>query len=742
MSEEHDPVTPEQLAGLARCFVVAMRGKPGEVGEWLHDERPGALTHLVASAGRLRPDWMCLVRDVLSVAVQTFEGGPSRFYRSTQPQFVAATIRSDWGLDAYPSKLGSPAIGRKTRASWKERLFESEQVREAVNARIKGLIGTCDGSCQQDLRDSRCPWWWLYPPGYWVDSTTDAWLLERTRTTLNGHLEPADDRPELLRSLVCVALAARLSEYFDGLQTDAVNYFRHLHQALIPAWSRSILLYGPVPDITGAERPTRGSEFASVAVAAVAMLASVITSPLDSRQSLLVEYEHLRAARDTRDMWPLFGSDPNTQTGLVVSRSLADFSGVERLVRSDGLRFLLSGAPAASSALDAVDPLNGDDFLQLAWDIRNCSDTVLKQRYMTRYIAARERMERMPTASDSVALNHADHLVSWDTVTAEVPKLALRLALAMERQRTVGVSGYRTHRYRSLAVLANKHNNPAMADHLLNLGVAELSAFPDVGEVEHIESAQQLCLAKAGVWIKQTEAYLREVPHGVHSLPQAESAARQSLALAGSAYQLLLRLAPGLPLDPVTARQRDNRIGTVSWNVQTRIIRLRAALAASTAVLAGLCRLEAVVEGIDTPERELVAGDGEVSLAWRELISREELSPSHQIDLCRIGLWLAFLRGLRLPLTMSAAKTYASNLSFFDGDPAEIEHGQDEKVVDPTEASIWLDALGTDAGWLSWAEECSGGSAALSRASGGAYHDWRERERLRCKIGQIGRSYD
>lgn len=741
MPDHQEPISPQQLAGLGRCFVDAVRGSPGEVTEWLRSEQVGALTHLVVADGRLRPDWLGLARDVLDTAVETFAHGSSRFNRSVDARFVADTIRADWGLDAYPSKLRSQTVIRKTRASWREKLCSSELVREAVSARITALVGSCDGSCREGVDDTRFLWW-LDPPRYWVGSDTDAWLIERGTALLGPHLEPGDDSPDLVRSILCVALSARLSEYFDGLQTDAVNYFRHLHQTLIPAWSRSLLLYGPAPDITGADKPTRGSEFASVTAAAVAMLASVVTAPYDRRQSLVAEYEHVRAARATSGVWPVIGHDDAIRTGSLLSMSLTDFSGVERLVRRDGLRFLLSRAAAASAALDAVEPRAGDDYLRLAWDIRNCSDPELKQRYLTRYVAARERIEAMPTTSDSLALNQADHLVGWDTVTSEVPKLGLRLALAMERQRTVGISGYRTHRYRSLAILANKHNNPAMADHLLNLGVAELSACGDLPETERLESAQQLYLAKAGVWIKQLEAYLREVPTEIRGLPQAERAAHQSLAFAGSAYKLLLRLAPELPLDPVAARQADHRIASVSWNVQTRIIRLRAALAAWTAVESGLCRDRAVHEGLDNTQDDLVADDDGVVLAWRELIARDELALGHQLDLCRIGLWLAFLRGLRLPLSMSASKAFASTLAFFDGDPAQIEQGQSEKLVDPGDAVIWLDLRRADAGWLSWADPRSAGEAALSRASAGAYHDWLIQEHCRCKVNHIERSYD
>ena len=739
MSDERDPIPPEQLKELAKRFIDAMHGNPGEITGWIAGERPCALAHLVATEGRLRLDWIALVRDVLDMALETYRQGPHRYNKSTQPQDVADSIRTDWGLDAYPSKLRTPDRERKTRALWKEKLYASESVRLAVGTRITALVGPPDDTDVGHV-DARSFHWSLNPPGYWVDDQLDRWLIERARSVLGGMLEDADDQPQLLRSLLCVALADRLSEYFEGTQQDAINYFRHLHQTVIPAWSRTIVLHGPVPDITGAEKPTRGSSFASVATAAVALLAPLITSSNDHRRSLVLEYERFRAARATESVWPSLGSGLSAHAGPF-SVTFVDFSGVERLVRSEGLRFLLTKAGAAPTALATLDPRDGDEFLESAWEIRNCADPILKRHFISRYVAARERLEKMPTRQDSVALNHADHLVSWDTVTSEEPELALRLALAMERQRTVGVSGYRTHRYRALAILANKHNKVAVADHLLNLGSAELASSPDLGEIE-IESAQQLCLAKAGVWSRQLEAYLREVPQEVRDLPQAEHAAHEALAFAGMAYELLLELAPGLPLDPIAGRQQDNRIGTVSWNVQTRIIRLRAGLASCTAIQAGLCRVESVIEGLSQSARGLAVDDAEMSLAWRELIGREELSSSHQLDLCRIGLWLAFLRGLRLPLTMHAAKAYATRLAFFDGDPAEIEQGWVEKSIDPGDASIWLEVHAADAGWLSWAEDGSAGNHSLSCASGGAYRDWLGRERLRCKVSNIERSHD
>jgi len=513
----------------------------------------------------------------------------------------------------------------------------------------------------------------------------------------------------------------------------AIEIWRTLHQSVLPTWYRQEIL-GFAPDISPSTEPNPKLTYSDVIGAAISMFAWTIALDLDSSHSIRREYEEFRRIRSTAEIWrALAGQVSSKIRGFVIAEG-PDYA-ITRLVAARGLADLANRAAPANLALSGRIPTSSDDLLSLAWNIRKTSDIALKRSFIAKYIKSRYRFAPIGRR-DHQRIAMADQMVHWDTVVSESTDLNLLVAHLIESGNPAEAGlGYRTHRFRSLAIDANKRNATAEANHWIDKGIKELLGLPELSEIEWRESAHQQALAAAGIRVRYLEYLLRVVPQGMKSARIALEA-HYALSFSGFAkYQLDALASGGLPDDLMTARS-EGRIAAASWNVQTRIIRLRAALGARTAIEAQLYKdKDEVLDGLVDDSERLVYDDGYLTTTYRELISRPELTTSHQIELCRLALWLAFLRGMRLPLSASVSRAFA-HLLFLDGDPENIARGENERSLDPYDVIEWLhngSGGGEDAGWLSWTKPSSAAAFYLNVASDSTYSDWRRNEAIRCK---------
>lgn len=738
LSELHKSVQADDLRNLSVLFLatlhdesksVTARSPKGE--EWGAGRQLGPLRHLIAQDGNWRRDWLAMSRHVLEVALVGYSSSDHRLNKGITPVEQEGDLRRHLGIDKYSTQLraGSAAGSRNTVGDWTKKLFKSISAQNLVQTEIDQLFSSCDGSCW--LLEALPIWQPRWSDSWWFREDEEAELLAQVRQQLGSALKTEDNRTSLLRFLLRHTVATRLVDYFSDNEQKAIDIWRTVHQSVFPNWYREEV-FGVAPDITADNKSKSENTYVDKIGVVTSMFAWTVALDLDNRQSIRRSYEEFGRTRSTEDTWrTLVGLIPSNIGGLVLSAG-SDFA-VTRLVRARGLTDLSVRATSADGALSARKPKAGSDFLDLAKEIRRESDIELKRCLIGQYIEWRYSCEPIGQG-DQRQIALADHLIHWDTVVAELTDLNLEMAYLIESGNPMEAGlGYRTHRFRSLAIGANKRNATAEANNWIDKGIRELLSIPQLPEIEWRESVHQHALAAAGIRVRYLEYLLRVVPAGTKSA-RIGAEVHYALSFSGFATSQLKALAfDGLPADLETARSQG-RIATSSWHTQTRIIRFRAALGARTAIMTKLCGSE-IFEDLFDDSKQLVYDDGYLVATYRSLIGLPELTTAHQVELCRLALWFAFLRGMQLPLSASVSKVVAE-LLFLDADPRHIVNGQAERRLDPYEVTEWLDLRPEgreDAGWLSWTQPSSAAARYLNLASESRYREWRANETARCR---------
>lgn len=723
---------------MADLLLAALHGRgdraTGPVGG--SGETLGPLWHVVASADRWRPDWMARVRTILVDAVATWLDTDPDLRSPNTPELAGAALAQTLGFHRYPARRSPKVASKDNTENWRRRCFEHVAVRTRVTARIDAFgPSACDGICESGPSVDWSPWR-LDGEDLWLSPDREQWLLRRAaRLLLNQGRELSgrdlDETEAKLRGLLVGALSERLAEYFAGAEKEAKNLWLHLRHTVLPAWGRTLFTSLPADTSIEPTQPFRMPEVRAQVEAAVEMLGAHVTSELDDERSLVRCHERLTTERNLHSVWEGVIEAPSA-AGLVVASDLAVLETVRHpLVMPGGLVGLLTKAgPAGDLASPQVQPTGGDGWLARAVAIRR-SDPMLKRKMLAEYVEMRAR--ELP--HQDAMVNMCDHSVFWDMVTEEQHALAWELARMMEENPPKSRMGkvFTAHRFRGLALLANKANRPQEADFLLNLGLNAASELGSVGDLATLECSHQLLLARAGIRVRHLEWLLQMVPAKAGQVRAIWHSASVALRAAGAAYRILNELAPGLPVDLSDVR-REGRIATTAWKVQTRIIRLRAALGAATALRSGLCRAEPLSE-LHDQECELLFRDEARSDAWIELVGQDTLNEAHRVDICRLGLWLAFSRELQLPIA-SEVGDWFKTLDFFNGDP----YGPSSTItLDPYAVTGAL--RGLDAGWLSWVTSDAAGFLGLRRMSP-SFGSWQAEELVRIKAEQLKPSHD
>jgi hypothetical protein len=740
----HPPIVASNVEHLRALYVATMRGSAGAAAAHCSGATLGPLLHLIVNDGGWRPEWLLRVHNALVIALDAFQDTNHHFYKGKTISDVVATLRRDFGLDRYPTERHSGhTVDERTRRAWRDLFAADDTVRGKLTFIVDRTVRACDLDC---LHRVLVPWtgFSLTPGAFWVSDDEDTALLQEACKTLAQ--QPRDEVTDhLIRASLRAAVEVQLRAYFSEMNKESSNIVRHLHKTLLPRWHAQAT-YPLGGDITGAaDGPTGSHDGQKIAAAAIRLFAWAVAANYGNRNDLATAYKALDARSNVAEFYPhLAGGVINGESPFIVAR----YPGINGTLSFEPLRNELAISEPADRLLRGDVATTPADMLERSLEIRQITDHDLKRRLIDQYIIDRvdgagQLLRRRPGIGDPRSIDIADHGVDWDCVRSEFHDSGRAMAEVIERygNRTNVGAGIRAHRYRSLAIRANKRNATFEADYFVHRGLSELLAAEGLGDIEFRESANQLALAGAGVQTRWLEYLLRHVP------PRSPTAAADAgvvgvLNFAGYAYTQLCALAKDELPGTIQEARREHRLASNSWHIQTRIIRIRAALAARTAINAGLCS-KGLLDTRTDIERELVSRDG-LELAFRELICRDELQPDNMLDVVRLALWMAFLHGMEIPLCPDVAPAYVSARDILDDDPYGMSPWNDHRFIDPYEASRWLTTYGEghDAGWLSQSGSGTAAAIYLDKTSGNRYRQWLKRDRERCALHYIPPSHD
>jgi len=405
------------------------------------------------------------------------------------------------------------------------------------------------------------------------------------------------------------------------------------------------------------------------------------------------------------------GSFSARSTGNRISRSL---------ILAGGNKLDLAGIVSiAASESDATEAL------ALANVIRGTTSKIARAQLCETYMEIRRplKFEHFKSA-DVVMLVLADQSAHLDMVYLKLEELVKELGELIEDASPGQAEGaYRALIHRNDSLIHTKNARHRQAVTSIHQGFKDLEWLREHGFIEDRaarESAHQLALAGAGVYIRVVEVQLRE-----RALPGPDvrlyENARSALFLSSETGTRLSELeAEGLP----GKRHDDQHISAVSWRVQSRIIRLRTQLAIRTAVKSKLTNPIAQDKWHDneTYDVELV----QLCNSYTRLVETQELQLANRVEVVQFALWLAFLDQGNIPVVRDLAPAL-KELHFIDSDPASISrHGVNHRVLDVESATLWLVGQGANAGILSALPATGPVVDHLTQSSGGVFTSWRE----------------
>ena len=741
------------------------------------------LVTAIGDATGLGPLTMVRANQLLAGALATFGQHHRSRAGEAEPATVAKVVGFLWGVTAHPCSVPQALALAKAQASerasydWPRLVSGDPHVLRWVQTQVT----------RTTVPDAFEPWLgWAapgpggekIPPDQWPPispvsgrpgSSERELLVEQVLAALRrpDPAKPDSFRPPEeyanaacrdVRTLALLALRdatdVKVHEWYHRGREPGDQYLRHFRHTVLAGWYDDYLLDPSVPHFPGLLPVTDRKKNVRDAVAAAVGLLMYQAA----RDHTLLH----RTARDRADR-PVqittlmtqarpgsFRIFPDSDLPLSARHTAFDILGTSKPLT------LATGSLAPPS--DASEPAG---LLQLSYVIRQeaAEDPLAARKLILEYLkvrpAALDRAHGSVHDHRRIAL--ADHGVQWDCVV--LGERALMRQLGSEiRQRPARVHvAYQSHTWRANAVTLNKATRWGAAIGQVWDGLAVLAALNEHGQVtvpELAASQHQLLLAGAGIMVRRLEWGLAR-PSG--DVLKAVSGALRMSALAREALRILDD--GSLP----TARHVDGQIACTAWRVQTNVIRLRALLAAHTAIEAGIAPVEAVLADYrdSAPDAQLALfGTEEDSVeecldiatirqAYGRVLQLPDLGPGHRMTLIPLAAWLAFINGGRIPVGSRPSFAFISGI-----EPLVDPDGQDvagaapfsiEQLVtwlagqpgpDPvrgtpygrgTVATERAVLRGADIGILSWLPNRGKAWNALNRLSGGTYAEFRKR---------------
>jgi len=723
-----ETITPAHIAALVDFYVGSMTGSEnlsgiGNLGPFsrlLIDENGWTGAGLAKSRQHIGR----MLRIYASRETKKPEGGVTT-------KRVAESLAKHWGLTEYPVGLGvvfdefpkgtdESFPARKTMYDWPRRVQSSGAVLSWLN--YEWLPNT-------PATFARLP---SGPRPRWGGSK-EAWPPE----TVNGSAIYEGEREEL----VVAALATAGISGLDGKDTINVlrevvaehllsNYFarasssqmyRHLLHRLAAPWASGDALALSEFSRDVEEKPADSGHYTHTAAVATQLFfhdAALGLSPGIA--------DRLREVAQAR-----FGALAMRE--LATENSLNVLGAIMRTVADDAIQRFIFRTTKSTTLEDIVlvgaiekshDTHLAASLYKTAIELRNARSAREKHDYGEKYMRDRRTVDWAKVGdADAVLLELADQSAQLDFVYQRMHNLAEELGELIRDTASTG---------RGLAYRALVHRNESLVHaQQSRFGSGVNSIVRGLESVRHLEregvldakaareTAHQLALAGAGVYLRIIENLYRD-PRTTVPDARVEESVRNALFLSS---QTLERLGELEDCGLAANRHDDNYISSVSWRVQSRIIRLRVQLASRTAILAKICP---PLTSKTPLGRTLDCDIPHLIQSYLDLIETPELTAANEVVVVQLAMWLAFLNGGRVPVA-EALSPGLKMLRFLDADPSRLSPGGSAtRVMDIRAASEFLLTMKSNAGILSGIREKGHVASVLLEHSGGAFAEWRE----------------
>jgi len=651
------------VLALAEGFRNAVRGKSVFRQEAWSADRLGPLLGVVRRDHRKwRPDYMSRARAVLRKVLDSALGSPG------QSRVVAAY----WGLDSWPfeadealtlsEQAGVNIAEKLTPNAVRLRLSRYQQgiAEGAINAGAfkRPMFGGPEppSSTVRSVADAVvAPLWELSDPRLWPEQGEGEWLARRLLAYVRPEQLPGqeehqklDQALQLLRRRVEQLLGDYLKvepHASEPRRKTTTRGLQHLQHCIEPAWYgqdrldlRGGFLSLPTTPLPGDDRRTEtqrsqaalASMFFYDIVHRMADHGTAIDGFIDARAFV---HDHYAGAPAV-----LVLPKPSATAGATLGARPRE------LIRAQP--FVRGYAPKPPAIVDGANPAVRNLF-QSSLDIRKGGDAGAVDTYIRERKAIGEQWKGLSLDNRHSVL-FADHGVHFYVAGKTEPAFAERVGDLDEllTHSSEGHDAYRAFVHRDRSITAAKSNSLSGLERsvaLLYKARQELDrarSFVVAGfDRDIFETRHQLDLLTAGTEVKISEkvmsdARLQQPQEGGRALI---ARVRSPLRWANSAYATLGVLETAGLLVPAAQRYANRHLADASWNVQTRIIRLRCLCAEYT--LIGALELQS--------ERSATLDD--IDVAYRDLVTTADLRLGDVPLVLQLVLWAAMLNNNSLP---------------------------------------------------------------------------------------------